>query len=87
LTPSRPENETPGNERDGTGSRRNETAAQKANCLGNKRVRFPAAPPKNGCKGLSRCRDTTAEQLTEVVAFHRLGLPLALNRDLCCALS
>jgi hypothetical protein len=48
LTPSRPENEAAGNERDWAGTRRNETAAQKANCLVDKRIRFPAAPLRKG---------------------------------------
>src|SRR6185312_2277135 len=45
LTPSRPENKTAGNERDRSGTKRNEPAGQNAYCLVERRVRFPAAPP------------------------------------------
>ena len=45
LTPSRPENETAGNERDWTGTRRNETAVQNAFCMVKAGVRVPLAPP------------------------------------------
>jgi hypothetical protein len=44
LTPSRPENETAGNERERIGPKRNEPPAQKAKAQVERRVRFPAAP-------------------------------------------
>ncbi|MGO9041566.1 MAG: hypothetical protein ACLQIK_07975 [Mycobacterium sp.] len=53
MTPSRLENETAGNERDRAGTKRNETAAQKANCLIEARVRFPAVHWKALVRGLN----------------------------------
>jgi hypothetical protein len=44
LTASRPENELAGNERERTGTRRNESAVGEVKALVERRVRFPAAP-------------------------------------------
>ena len=45
LTPSRPENNPAGNERERIGARCSEGAARSAYCLVEHRVQFPAAPP------------------------------------------